>query len=269
MGWLDKLRGKRSPGAQHLEPMMRALAAGGDEATRREFYEALLRARLIVPSPGLAPGGPAVDAEHRLEHGATINILGTEAPDGSRGMIVLTSEAALLAWRPVGCPYVELGARDVFTMALGSGFGSVVVNPCGPSGGLIPQGELQALAEGRLPKMPVQRVRIEKGTRMALGMPVRPIPPALLETGRAQAEARPEVRAAWVLQLAVGVEAPHLCVVLEHEAGANPEEFVPPLMAAVQAVLPAGDCVDCIPSPPGGVEVAMAREAAPAVFTRG
>lgn len=67
----------------------------------------------------------------------------------------------------------------------------------------------------------------------------------------------------------MGGEAPHLCVVLEHEAGANPEEFVPPLMTAIQAVLAKGECVDCIPTPPNGAYVAMAREAAPPIFTRG
>jgi hypothetical protein len=248
---------------------MRALAKGADGKARRRFFEALLRAKLIVPSPELEAGAHPVDAEHRLLEPATINIVGTTAPDGSRGLIALTSEAALLAWRPVGCPYAELPARDVFAMALRGGFGSLVLNPSGPAGGFVKEDELRALAEGQVPGGPIERQRLGRGTEIAMGAPVRPVPPGLLEEVRAQAEARPEVRGAWIVQLAVGDDAPHLCVVLEHAPGANPETFVPPLMAAVEAVLPPGEAVDCLPQPTGGSILPMARTTVPPAYLRG
>jgi hypothetical protein len=269
MGWLGRLRGEGVRGTPGLEPMMQTLAARDDAKTRRQFYEALLRANLIVPSPGLEATGLAMGAAVTLERAQRIHVMGTEAPDGSRGMIALTSEAALLAWRNAGCPYVEMAAREAFALALGSGFGSVVLNPRGPAGGFLRKGELAALAEGSVPGGPVERLALAKGTSIALGAPAQPAPAKLLAVVRAQAEARPEVKAAWLLQLAVGEDAPHLCVVLEHEPAANPETFVPPLMAAIQATLPEGECVDCLPQPTGASILATARAAAPPLFVRG
>jgi hypothetical protein len=247
---------------------MRALAAGGGAADRRRFHEALLRAQLIIPSPGLQATGLPMNAAVRTDQEVNLNLIGVEAPDGGRAMLGFTSEAALLAWRPVGCPYLSMPVPEALAMALGAGFGSLVINPRGPAGGWIPEAELRALAEGKVPAGTVEEMRIPAGRSFALGRPARPVPAELQQALLAAVEPRAEVRAAWILQVAIGGEDPHLCVILESTPGTVPGEFVPAIMETVQVVVPDGECVDCVAQPPGGEFVATARQTSPPLFTR-
>lgn len=76
------------------------LARGGDRRNWKKFFERLVAGCLIVPSPGAEPIGHT--------DGAQIHLMVRDAPDGSSGLIVFTSEDALRAWRQVGCPYFDM-----------------------------------------------------------------------------------------------------------------------------------------------------------------
>jgi len=75
-----------------------------------------------------------------------IRFIATTGPDEKPAMLAFTSEAALLAWRPVGCRYTVLSAIDVFGLAAQSGMSTVVINPRGPVGGFLTRPEFLPLS---------------------------------------------------------------------------------------------------------------------------
>jgi hypothetical protein len=268
VGLSDWLRSFRKRGAPQLEPFMEALAMGGGADVRRRFFAALLRSRLILPSPGLAATGLPMNTKVRPVEDVTINLIATEAPDGSQGLVAFTSELALRAWRPVGCPYVELVGSEVIRMALHSELKSIVINPRGPTGGYVSHAELLALAEGSDAAAPSTVRNLPPGSIQL--HPLR-APPSreLADLVMTTAAGLPQIRAVWILDATIGNAPPHRMVVVEHAVGVDPQSFVPALMERLQTVLGNGEYLDCLPVPSGHGLVGAARATARPLFSRG
>jgi hypothetical protein len=149
VGLLDRWL-KRTLDNRDLEGLIRDLAGGDTPERRRSFYETVLTSKLMLATPGQEPEGKVRVADETT----TIRFIATTGPDGKPAMVVFTSEAALLAWRPVGCIYTVLSAKDVFPLALQAGMGAIVINPSGPVGGILMRREIEFLAEGRVPDSP-------------------------------------------------------------------------------------------------------------------
>lgn len=258
---------RRRRGSPGLEPLIAAMANGGGTEQRKRFFAALRRSNLILPSPGLEAKGLPMNAVVQAQSEVAINLIATEAPDGSRALVAFTSEGALQAWRPVGCPYVEIQALQVVGMALRSNFGSIVINPRGPAGGYLSQAELLVLAEGGNPAILSGERQLPKGS-VRLSSPSGAVPPHLIETLKTTAATLPAIRSAWILDLQIGAGAPHAGIVLEQIAGADPKALVPAVMSPLQALLAKGEYLDCLPLPPGHELLQAARAAAPPVFRR-
>ncbi len=245
---------------------MEALARGGGPDVRARFFRSLLCSRLLVPSPGLKPGlDPRACTGRETDVATNADFVESSAPDGSRGMVVFTDEQALLVWRPTGCPFTTLPASDVFGMALAAQLASLVFNPANPIAGYVSRYELLALAEGRVPP-PLGKNEAMQASGLQLRRLDHEIPTALKELISAVGPTLIEVRAVWLLALTIERGESHLCVVIDHRPGANPDTFVPPLMTQIQTLLRPGEYVDCIPMPSGSELLQQAWDASVPIF---
>src|SRR5215831_2729179 len=91
--------------SRRLDKLMRDLASSDNPNTREKFYKELLGSKLFLATPGIAAEGLPMNCPITLESEQSIGFIATTDPEGKSAMIVFTSEAALLAWRPVGCDY--------------------------------------------------------------------------------------------------------------------------------------------------------------------
>jgi hypothetical protein len=267
MGLWDWIRGRGPRGARELEPIIAALANGGGAEVRRRFFAAFAESRLIVPSPGLEAAGVPMNARVEPQRDVKINVVGSEAPDGSKGLVAFTSEKALLAWRPVGCPYVELRAPDIVSLALRSDLRSIIVNPAGPVGGYVSYAELTALAEGADPAAPAATRTLPADSFRVTSLR-RAASPDFLAAIAVAARNLAEVEAIWFVELTIGRGAPHPAIIIQHVPGASPDQFVPPIMTTVQGFLGHNEYVDCLPLARGRPLLDQARAAGSAVFER-
>jgi len=262
MGLLGRLLGRGDTVANAgLEAQMRALAQGAEAARLAAFYAALLKSRLLLPTPGLEGQGFALGRAHVAGEDTTIRFVTRRDAEGRRVLLVFTSDAAVRAWRPAGCDTILLGARDLFTMAVGAGMYSAVLNPAGPAGGAISHGALVSLADGVVPAAdgdPAGARRVESG-RITLEAPAAPPPARLVERVRAQLAASPSIRAAYFVRVRVNDGEPGTALALELDAGAAPDAVIPPFLTAVQSAVPDGESVDVLPLTAGAPLLTAAR----------
>ena len=230
MGWFKR---RKSLDNRALEACMRALAQGESVEKRSAFYAALRASTLLIATPGMEP-----DAREKTAEGPQqIRFIATTDLDGKSAMLAFTSEAALLAWRPVGCVYTALSARDVFNLALKGPADHILINVSGPVGGRIERHEIHALAEGLDPIEGVQR--LAPGTKIEIEPPAAPLP-ALVDALRAGAGAAPSIRALYLVTATIGSGEPGSLVGMELVPGASAEDAVRALQQVVQPLLDQG-----------------------------
>lgn len=202
MNIVKKLFGRKSPSNPRLEKAMRELAKGEDPAKRREVYQELLKSTLILSTP------------QPLEGKANQHKSGKKP-----AMLAFTSEEALLKWKKEGTPYIALGAKDIFSLALQSEMESIVINPAGPTGGELTLPEIHILAEGAIPQAATQEgatdLEVKAGTEVLVGAPAKPPSEKLLAALRESLAGYPEVQAAYFIQIAIGGGNPHWAVGIE------------------------------------------------------
>jgi hypothetical protein len=234
--------------AARVEEDLRALAAADTPQNRSAFYRDLLKARLRLASPGAIGSGKLPEGEGVAAEGTKIPFLARTGPDGRKMVPAFTSETALLAWRPEGCDTVELSVPDLCRVALNAEAGSVVINPAGPVGGTLLEGELQALAEGRSPDMPGLKASLPglpplrapaaappEGVLRALRQAAAD-EPGLASVRWAEAELEGSVRAVLILKL---VE------------GAQPDAVVPSFIQGALSRMTEGTLPDALVLPAG------------------
>ena len=138
MSLLGRLFGRGdSVSNARLEDYMRALARDVEPARLSKFYAALLKSRLLLPTPALEAQDFVLGRAYVAGEDTTIRFVTQRDAEGRGVLLAFTSDAALRAWRPAGCDTILLGARDLFAMAVSAGMHSAVLNPAGPAGGAI------------------------------------------------------------------------------------------------------------------------------------
>jgi hypothetical protein len=243
LGLLDGLFGGPS-----LEDALRALARADTPEGRAAFYAALVESRLLLAAPGAVGSGKLVPGESVAVEGTRIPFIARTGPDGAKTALAFTSQEALLAWRPEGCDSVELSARDLARAVLGAGARAVALNPSGPAGGLLPEEDLRALADGWTPGAAGQKASLEG--LPPLRAPGAPPPAAAVEALRcaaAQAAGLRSVR--WADAELDGAWRPVLLV--ELAAGAEPDAVLPGFIEAALAGLAEGTVPDALVLPAG------------------
>jgi SseB protein N-terminal domain len=135
------------PSNPHLLQAMRDVALSDNAATRHGVYEALLTSILLVP----VANRPAFPGWKTLQNDTTMEFITTQRPDGQTALLAFSDSTALQKWKPAGSGFVGIQAKTLFALAGQNGFNAIIVNIAGPTGGEITRGELDLLAQGRIP----------------------------------------------------------------------------------------------------------------------
>ena len=195
-----------------VEGAMRRVAEQDTPENRRALFELLLVATLLAATPDASSAG--------TEQGLA-TITGEDGP----ALPVFTRIEALLAWRPTGYDPVALTGRTLFETAARYKTAKIEVNPASVPRGWISRAEIDALAQGQVPRgpsappasahEPVAAYEPAPAYEPAVQRPsVRP-PEALIEAARRALEAQPHAVAGWLFatepasgpaQLMVGVQ---------------------------------------------------------------
>jgi hypothetical protein len=213
MSIVNKLFGRKSPSNPRLEKAMRELARGEDPAKRREVYQELLKSTLILSTPRPLEGKAN---QHKSGEKLALRFHSLQNAGKKPGMLAFTSEEALLRWKKEGTPYIALGTKDIFSLALKAEMDSIIINPAGPTGGELTLPEIQILSEGAIPQAASQDgatdLEVKAGTRVAVTAPARPPSEKLLQALRQSLSAHPEVQSAYFFDVAIGGGTPHWAV---------------------------------------------------------
>lgn len=130
------------------DALLEALADVDDDATgpaRGRMYTALLDAELIVP---ISDGERAL----REEGGdVDLDVPILTAADGRTALLVFSDEEALDRFEPEGVPYVVIGGRTLFRLLAAAPPDLLVLNPAGPIGLELEDGEIATLGRGQVP----------------------------------------------------------------------------------------------------------------------
>jgi hypothetical protein len=235
MGFLDRLLKKDT-----LEQVFRDLAQSDTPERRRTLYKLLLEGTLILATPHEDPTNRSRTSDGSLQ----IGFIATSDANGKPAMLAFTSEAALLAWRPAGCTYTSLAARDVFRMALQKEMETIVVNPNGPSGGYLTRLEFTTLAEGLFPDSPSQNV---PSGGIAIASP-SPLPPEeWLASLRRHARAMTSIRGLYLVNASINGGPHHYLMGIDLASGAKPDDAIPPFLESIRPTIESGAYVDFVP----------------------
>jgi hypothetical protein len=242
MGLFDRWFKKDAvPGSRALETMLRNLAQKDTAEQRAALYNLLKQSTLILATPHENP-----DTGPRVSDGSTeIGFIVTADANGKTAMLVFTSEAALLAWRPVGCTYTAMSARNVFQWAMEKEIETIIINPNGPAGGYLTRPEITALAEGLSPGAAAQN--IPKGTELVITTPEPAPADEWIAPLRSYAQTTTAIRGLFVVTASIGGGPPHYLVGVDLAADSQPDAVIPPLIQAIQSKVEAGAYVDFIP----------------------
>ncbi|MBI3073398.1 MAG: enhanced serine sensitivity protein SseB C-terminal domain-containing protein [Deltaproteobacteria bacterium] len=262
MKWLDRLLGRRRRRILTLDGIFARLARGDAPEDRGELYRTLLESTLLIATPGRIATGKSSSTD--------MSFIAAYDPQGDKAMVAFTCEAALFAWRPSGCDFVELEARAAFQMALQKGL-TIVINPGGPSGGYLTRSELTALSQGAiLQALPgeVQEVNMSRGTSLSIGKPAAQLRPELLARLRESLAEHVEVIQAWVVALSVDNSPPRLVVAVQLTDHADPSAVFAKVLSHVGPLLPDGEYLDIVPVAPGSELFGDVFEHGEAIFRR-
>jgi type III secretion system (T3SS) SseB-like protein len=269
---LDKLLGRHARlSNRKLEALMEALARQITPEGQGRFYRELLRCRLALATPGLSANGilPHTVVRRPLK----INFIATTGPDGGPAMLAFTSDAALLAWREVGSDYVITTAKAVCEMAVDNpAISTIFINPRGPrSGGYLKRHEFSALAQGRLPgpaPAACTKINLVPEIQISFASPEYMLDPRIVEALRDAATPHSQVLSLYFLEVGYGEGGTRPVVVVEHAAGANPDDLVPPLLRAAQPFIGTDRCLEVLPIQPGTSHSVAARRVGMVLFER-
>jgi hypothetical protein len=143
MGFLNFFSTRKPAENSHLEKLMREMSLRPDMKVRRLLYAELLKSTLLLPTPSpLESNSP----EKPLKE---LQLVTQPGPRNELIWIAFTSKAALYQWREhFEEAYVAIQGTELFALAVRNRVESILVNPAGPIGGKITEGELKILATG-------------------------------------------------------------------------------------------------------------------------
>ena len=234
---------------------MEAVAVGDDPTTREQLYRAMLASHFLL----------AV-AEAPTEDG-NLNVLMLQRDDGTPVLPVFTGDQPLTAWKSDGANFVVMKAKDLFAMVAAQGQGQdIVINPAGPTGGLVAAHEVRVLADGMLPGHDGTAIPLEDMS-MQFGMPPGPLPPDLMEALTYELPFHSVVEAAYVFVAVLGNSPARLMLGLSFADSADDaaiQSTFKRLLEVAKDGLGGSDPIDGIPL--AGQMLADVREVIPAVY---
>ena len=189
-------------------------------------YSRLLRGTLLVP----LADPPA---------GAAAQLVVVPAPDGRPALAVFSDERTLAAW---GEPpaHASVAAPQLLRFAAAMGVSGVVIDPAGPVRATLQDGELAALAAGRLPGaagLEAAPAPLPE-TDVVVGPPSLPVEEHVLVVLRAALAKLAPVRTAWLLEGARSGLRRSLVVAVEPDPDAH-DALLAGLPAVAAMVAPA------------------------------
>lgn len=245
-------RTKPSPGNRKLVEAMREVSGNDNPKSRRQLYQALLGGTFLIPTAGSTEESSR-KKKITLTPGSRHQFITMRDAEGMVGVPVFTDSNALLAWRPQGSQYLELHARDVFSLALANNIDRIIVNVAGPTGGEITRAEIQALSEEALPEFGesdftgLASVEVSNDTPVYIGAPAKkPSSELIARIGEALAS-QALIKAGYLFQVVIGKGQPHLTVGIQFSIlpeKQDLDEIMRHLLEAARPALGQGEYVD-------------------------
>lgn len=258
MKFFDSIFGKKKTvrledGNPKLVLAMHELALKENPENRKNLYEALLGAMLLIPVPEIPSGlGPGLQTTK-----TNVQLKFTPILDRDKRQVApaFTDVEALQNWDP-NTPYVGLKAQEFFRLVMGTDFHAIVINPFDPirkmirPGGRVTRAELDLLSKGiaptRVGPSGVQ-FQLKSNERVAIGIPVKR-PSSSVETSlRNKASELPEIGELYLFQMATQVGSTHTVIGIELNKTvprALEDEIARTLGAYIQAKLESGQSLD-------------------------
>jgi hypothetical protein len=278
---LESLRRRRrepsEPGAK-LVDLMHGLSQSDTPKGRTVFYRELLASSLRIAAPAATAWQGLPEGESIAVKDTPIRFIAHPGPDGKPGMLVFTGRDAVLAWRDVGCETIELEVPELCRLALQARMEYLIINVCGPSGGLLGPNELAALAKaqvpGRTPPAPPvgEKESLPSDEHIELSRPPSPPSTAMSASLRAEAAERKQILSTYLVQGSIAGGAPRLFLAMELERGTDPDRVVPAFLeAALRRMKASGSSdkpPDVIPVEPGSGLLTSAKEHGYQVYYR-
>lgn len=230
---------------------MCAVSINDNPETRRTLYEAFLKSTLIIPIYGEIEGLPD-DEWQVLSKAVDVGFMCGKDEQGRPILFAFTDVESLLTWKPQGCRYLGMDATGVFRLVISNGFASVVVNYKGPTGGVLTRGEIEDLAEGRIPirtEFGVKEFHPPSGARLTYGLPAKKPPEELVRKLQGVFALQDSIVEAYLFQGQLEQDEPYPMVGLIFTKDINREE-IPALIQIlgkeVEPLLSKGQFLDFI-----------------------
>ena len=190
---------------------MQKVAANDNPVTRASLYRTILASTFIVQ--GNVSGGTEVCDGQRIADGDTrIAFKTIEHPPGNIVLPAFTDLEALTSWAGADVQWVALRAQELFQSIAPGDITEVRLNPFRPEqsisrpGGIITRNEFIALAQGLLPESRVSdstaKLKVASGQKLLIGKPAKELPTELVRKLTDYFQQVPEVRAAYLFQMA-------------------------------------------------------------------
>ncbi|HKN75831.1 MAG TPA: enhanced serine sensitivity protein SseB C-terminal domain-containing protein [Candidatus Acidoferrum sp.] len=204
--------GEKAPENPELERAMHELARSDNAETRARLYKAILSSTFIFQ--GTVTGGEERDGKTIADGNTRVALQTVEHPPGNVVLPVFTSVEALGDWAGPGGQWIATAAQVVFQSIAAGNIAEVRVNPLRPGqairrpGGVITRREFLALAQGLLPEAQISdnttQMKLAAGQRVLIGTPANMPPAAFLKKVTDYFQPMPEVRGAYLFQIARG-----------------------------------------------------------------
>jgi hypothetical protein len=189
---------------------MNEIAKSDNAKTRESLYKAILASTFILEetvSGGTDAGGKTIADENTRVAFKTI-----EHPAGNVILPVFSDVDALASFAGANARWVALGAQALFQSIAPGDVAEVRVNPfrVGQAmkrpGGIITRNEFMALAQGLLPEQMISNntmpLKVAGGQKLFIGRPAKEPPAELLSKLADYFQQIPELRGAYLFQMA-------------------------------------------------------------------
>ena len=138
--------------------------AADDPASRPEFYTTLLESRVFIIGHS---DSPEPEGKYTVSAGEKLSIVNWEKSDGTPVIPFFGSLEALQRALKEEARYVQMPARTLFEITMGS---TLVLNPASPYGKEFFPHEIKALLETGMNQVARPRT-VQEGTQLLLGQP--------------------------------------------------------------------------------------------------
>lgn len=215
MGFLDLIFGrKKESGPENrnssLERAMHELALKECPENRKNVYQALLGAMLLIPVPEIPPGLDPGPGLHTTTTGVQLQFSVMLDRNHKRVAPAFTDAEALQNWDP-NTPYIGIKAQEFFRLVMGTDIQAIMINPFDPirkmirPGGRVTRAELELLSKGIVPTQIGPKgvqFQLKSDEARYIGVPAKRPSVGLEASLREKASQVPEIAELYLFQMA-------------------------------------------------------------------